>query len=297
MTAAPGPGAAAERPLLGVLLVVLAMALLPAMDAIAKALSARYPVLEIVWARYFFHFLVLLPVLLLRLPLRALVPARPAFQVLRGGLLLGSTMLFFAAISTMPLADALALFQVAPLVVTALSPLLLKEAVGPRRWAAVAIGLLGALVILRPGLGVLQWGGLLAVAAGTVHGLYYLATRRLKGSAPPLVTLAYTAMLGALIMTAILPAVWVPPTAGDLALMVCIGLIAACGHFLLIRAFEMAPAAQLVPYTYTEVGFTAAVGYAVFGDFPDPWTWAGILVIVGSGLYIALRERRIAVRV
>jgi drug/metabolite transporter (DMT)-like permease len=174
---------------------------------------------------------------------------------------------------------------------------LLREAVGRRRWAAVAIGLIGALVILRPGLGALQWGGLLAVAAGTVHGLYYLATRRLKGSAPPLVTLAYTAMLGALAMTAVLPAFWVPPDAADLLLMACIGLIAAFGHFLLIRAFEMAPAAQLAPYTYCEVGFTAAVGYAVFGDFPDPWTWLGILVIVGSGTYIALRERRLAVRV
>lgn len=297
MSTSASGAAADERPLVGVLLVVMAMALLPAMDAIAKTLSARYPVLEIVWARYFFHFLVLLPVLLARHPLRALIPARPAFQVLRGGLLLCSTMLFFGAISVMPLADALALFQVAPLVVTALSPVLLREAVGRRRWAAVAIGLLGALVILRPGLGALQWGGLLAVAAGTMHGLYYLATRRLKGSAPPLVTLAYTAMLGALAMTAVLPAFWVPPDAADLLLMACIGLIAAFGHFLLIRAFEMAPAAQLAPYTYCEVGFTAAVGYAVFGDFPDPWTWVGILVIVGSGTYIALRERRLALRV
>ena len=291
MVASAPPAPAADRPLVGILLMLGAMSVVPFMDAIAKYLSAHIPILQLVWARYFFHFCLIFPVALLRYGPRRLVPARPLLQLVRGGLLLASTVLFFAAIARMPLADALALIFVSPLIVTALSPWLLGESVGPRRKVAVLVGFLGALLIIRPGFGSIQWPALLALGAGVVFGCYLLATRRLAGSAPPLVTLTYSAAAGALVMSLIVPAVWVAPSAGDLAGMVMLGVIAAGGHFLLIKAFDFAPASLLAPFTYSEIIMTTLLGLVFFGDFPDAWTWAGIAVLIGSGLYISLRER------
>ena len=297
MTSASPPSAATaasrESPLTGILLLVTAMAVVPLMDGIAKYLSATYPVSQIVWARYFFHLIVLAPLVLWRHGRSGLVPQRPGFQVLRSAFLLLSTILFFAAIALIPLADAIALVFVSPLIVTAFSPLVLGEQVGLRRWSAVIVGFLGACIIFRPGLGVLQWGSLLAIAAGTGYAFYILATRKLSGSAPPLVTLFYTALLGAVVMTAVAPFAWVAPSMTDLGLMAAMGIIAAGGHFLIIKAFEQAPASLLAPYGYTEIVMATLVGYLAFGDFPDHWTWVGIAVIICSGIYISLRERRL----
>jgi len=277
--------------MVGILLMVAAMWVVPFMDAIAKELSGHLPVLQLVWARYFFHFCLIFPVVLLRYGPRRMVPPRPLLQLLRGGLLLASTVLFFGALSRMPMADALALIFISPLLVTALSPWVLGETVGPRRKLAVLVGFLGALLIVRPGIGAIQWPALLALGAGVVFGLYLLTTRRLAGSAPPLVTLAYSAAAGALLMSLIVPSVWVPPSPADLGGMVLLGAIAAGGHFLLIKSFDFAPASLLAPFTYSEMIMTALLGFVIFGDFPDAWTWAGITVIIGSGVYISLRER------
>jgi drug/metabolite transporter (DMT)-like permease len=283
--------AAADRPLAGIFLLVAAMSIVPFMDAIAKQLSDHIPVLQLVWARFFCHFCLILPVALLRYGPKHLLPNQPILQLLRGGLLLASTILFFAAISAMPMADALALIFVSPLIVTALSPWLLGETVGPRRRLAVIVGFLGALLIVRPGFGSIQWPALLAVGAGIVFGLYLLTTRRLAGSAPPLVTLTYTAAAGALLMSLIVPTVWVTPSLTDLGAMGMMGAIAAAGHFLLIKSFDFAPASLLAPFTYSEIVMTTLLGFVFFGDFPDAWTWAGIAVIISSGIYISLRER------
>lgn len=270
---------------------IAAMSVVPFMDVIAKELSGHLPLMQIVWARYFFHFCLILPVVLLRYGPRQLLPRRPLLQLLRGALLLASTILFFAAIARMPLADALALVFVSPLVVTALSPWLLGESVGLRRRIAVIVGFLGAMLIVRPGVDGLQWPALLALGAGCVFGLYILSTRRLAGSAPPLVTLTYTAAVGALVMSFIAPSDWVTPSLTDLGAMGLMGLIAATGHFLLIKAFDYAPASLLAPFTYSEIIMTTFLGLVVFGDFPGPWTWAGVAILIGSGLYISLRER------
>jgi drug/metabolite transporter (DMT)-like permease len=276
----------------GFLTMLAAMAILPVMDGFAKHLQGDYPLMQVVWARYTFHLLAMAPVLLARFGPRALRPERMREQVLRGGLLLSATMLFFAAIAAMPLADALALFFVSPLVVTLLATVVLGEPVGWRRAAAVGVGFLGVLAIVRPGSGVFGAAALLALGAGTVHGLYMLATRRLAGSAPPLVTLFYTALLGAVVTSVLVPFWWVPPTPGDLATMALLGVLAASGHFLVIRAFDHAPAAWLAPVGYAEIVMTTLVGYVGFGDFPDAWTWVGIVIIVASGLFISLLERR-----
>ena len=286
------PAPAAENHLAGILLMVAAMMVVPFMDALAKHLSERYAVSQLTWARFSFHFMILAPIVLYRHGPRALRPAQPVLQLVRSGFTLLATVLFFAAISKMPIADALALLFVSPMVVTALSPVMLGERVGLRRWAAVVAGFLGALIILRPGFGVAQLGSFLAIGAGVSFALYTLLTRKLAGSDPPLVTLAYTAVTGAVVMSiAVIPG-WITPPPADLLMMAGIGAIAAGGHFLLIRAFDHAPASLLAPYSYSEIVMATAVGWVVFNDFPDGWTWAGIAVIVASGIYISWREGR-----
>ena len=279
-------------PIIGVALMLAAMMVVPLMDGIAKHLSATFSVAQVTWARYFFHLVILLPVVLWRHGAAALLLRRPVLQIARGGFLLGSTLLFFGAIALMPIADAIALVFVAPLIVTALSSVVLGERVGIRRWLAVIVGFLGVLVIVRPGMSAFHWGMLLALGAGSIYAFYSLATRRLSGSAPPLVTLTYTALLGAVVMSAVVPFFWKTPTTTELAWMALMGAVAAAGHFLIIKSFEYAEASLLAPLGYSEIISATAVGYLAFGDFPDEWTWAGVAVIIASGIYVSLRERK-----
>lgn len=281
---------------LAAVLMLSAMTLLPVMDGLAKGLTERYPVAQVVWARYFFHFLFMVPILFLRFAPGALVPQRLGLQLVRGGLLLAATGLFFFALADLPQSTVLALFFVSPAVVTVVAPFLLGERVGGRRVVAVALGFLGVLLILRPGAGVFGWGALCAIGAGVIHGFYMLFTRRLAGSAPPLVTLGYTAVIGAVVMTVLVPFAWVQPAPRDLAVMALLGLLAASGHFLLIRAFDYAPATWLAPLGYAEIVTAIAYGYAAYRHLPDAFTWLGIAVIVGAGVWISVYERRLTAR-
>jgi drug/metabolite transporter (DMT)-like permease len=287
---------ATGRPMSGVLLLLAAVSLLPVMDGCAKLLSARLSVYEITWARYFIHWVVLLPLLLFRYSWSAFNPPHLAMQLARSTALLTGTVLFFFGLARMPVADTLALFFISPLVATALSPVVLGEKVGPRRYAAVVVGFLGAMIIFRPGIGVFRWPALFPMASGFCYAAYALMTRRLAGSAPPLVTAGFTALVGAVAMTLSAPLYWVPPSAGEVALMLAIGLIAALGHYLLICAYERAPASLLAPFGYFEIVMAVVVGYAMFGDFPDIWTWVGIAVLAASGIYISLRERALLIK-
>ena len=282
---------ASTRPavLAGAALMLGAMALLAVSDGFAKELGRRCPVWEVVWARYAFNLVVVAPALLSRHRLAELWPAQPLLQLARGAVLLVSTALYFGALALMPLADTLALTFNAPLVVAALAPWLLGERVGWRAYAAVAVGFAGTLLVAKPGSGVLDAGAPLALAAGASYGLFLIATRRLAG-APPLVTLTWTAAVGALATSALLPFVWQPPGAIDLALMAGLGAGTALAHLLFLRAFASAPATLLAPLTYLEIVGAAAVGYVAFGEFPDALTWLGAAVIVASGLVVSLGE-------
>ena len=288
----PAPAGPEPQVLTGIVLMLIAMAIIPVMDATAKALSDRLPIVQLVWARYFFHLMLFLPYVLWRHGRAVFRPRHPVLQVLRGAMLLSSTALFFASIALMPLADALAVVFIYPFVITALSPLVLGERIGPRRWAAVATGFLGALLIIRPGLGVLAPGVPFAVAAGLIFACYALTTRKLAGSDPPLVTLTYTGLVGAVVTSALLPFEWVTPLASDWPKMVLMGLCAAVGHLLIIIAYEKAAASQLAPFGYAEIVSATLLGWFIFGDFPDAVTWAGIAVVVASGVYISIREGR-----
>jgi len=287
------PPAELPNALLGTTLMLAAMLLVPFIDGIAKYLSTHYSLIQVVWARYFFHLLLMLPITWYYHDVHSLRPIIHPLQLLRGSFLLGSTGFFFAALAYMPIADALALVFVSPFVVTLLSALVLGETVGQRRWTAVAIGFIGALIIIRPGLGVFSWASLLALGAGICYALYIVTTRQLASTGtPPLISLTATGLIGVIVMSGLLPLGWQPPSATDWLWMAAMGIIAASGHFLITKSLQHAPAAQLAPLSYSEIIMATIIGYWVFGDFPDGWTWLGIAVIISSGIYISWRERR-----
>ena len=247
---------------------ILAMLVIPMLDGIAKELSLRYTTTQITWARYFVHFSFMLPFVLIRFGPRAILPKNPRLQLLRSSLLMCSTFMYFWAISLIPLADAIALIFIYPIVVTALSAGILKEQVGIRRWSAVLVGLLGA-----------------------SYGCYLIATRKLANSAPPVITLTFTAFVGTVVFSALVPSYWQTPTNTDLMLMLAMGLLAALGHYMIIKSFEYAEASVLAPYGYSEIIMASLIGYFVFGNFPDLYSWIGISIIIFSGIYISIRER------
>jgi len=279
-----------DRPMLGIALMLASVALLPVMDGLAKSMAGTFAIAQLVFARFFFQSSVIVPLTFWQNRRELLRPSNPVLQISRGLCILAATFFFFAAIRTMPIADALALLFVAPLIVTALSPLVLQEPVGVRRWSAVLVGFVGALVILRPGLGVLQPGALLALGAGTCFAVYVLLTRRLSHAAPPLVTLSITSLTGLAVTACLLPFVWVTPEPEHVLRFVGMGVIGACGHYLMIRAFEQAPASLLAPFGYGEIVTATLIGYFWFGDFPDGPTWIGIGILAASGIYISMRE-------
>jgi drug/metabolite transporter (DMT)-like permease len=280
------------KPLTGVILMVAGMAVLPFMDVIAKWLgSAGMPVLQIVWARMAFGALMTLPFAIAHAGPRAAMPQRPGLHALRAILLMGSTFFFFSALQTLPIADALAIFFVNPLIITALSPLILGERVGPRRWAAVGVGFIGTLIIIRPGLEEITSGTIMAFAAGCSLALYFLMTRRIAGASPAMVTTYDTSLMGTLILSVAMWFMWKEPSPQEWLLFAALGLIATLGHWLIVRAYDHAEASLLAPFAYTEMIGAVVLGWIFFRDFPDRWTFAGVGVLIASALYISARER------
>jgi drug/metabolite transporter (DMT)-like permease len=270
---------------------VTAMLIVPFMDAIAKLLSARYPILQLVWARFFFHFLLITPIALWRHGPTSFVTKKPVLQVGRGLYLLAGTACFFVAIKFIPLTDAIALIFFDAVIVIVLAALFLREPIPSSHWVAAVFGLIGVLMIVRPGFETFHPASLLALVASVFFALYLLSTRLLTGKAPPLVTLSYQSVGGFVLMSAVMPFIWVEPTMMDLVLMSAIGLTGAIGHLLLIRAFEFADVSLLAPYLYTEIIMQVVLGYWLFGDIPDIWAGLGIALIIAVGIFLSLTVR------
>lgn len=269
------------------------VAMFPLMNAMMKLLIARYPVFEIVWARFTGHLVVMLIVFLPQYGQRLIATRRPLVQFARSALMLGSNGLFVLAIGKVPLATASAIGFTSPLIVTALSVPLLREQVGWRRWSAVCIGFVGALLIIRPGSGLHDPAVLLLLGSAGAYALYQIATRWVMAHDSPATGIIFAALLGSLGTTLLLPFIWVmPKSLGDLAMFLSLGCLGGLGHFLVIKAFQAAPASVIAPLGYVELIGTATLGYLIFGNFPDALTWVGAFIIIASGLYIAMRERK-----
>ena len=267
-----------------------AWVMLPIMDGFAKYLSSTIPILQITWSRYFFTVVIALPIMIFFFRKDFKWTQQPRLQLIRGLLLFSANILFFYSISVIPLSKALTLAFIAPLIVTILSPILLDEKVGFRRWAAVITGFIGSLIVLRPGFVEINPASLAALGTGFLYGIYLIVTRKLHNSDHPLLTLLLTGVVGAIIGSMIVPIVWVNPTLTEWYMMFAIGFFASLGHLLLILSLRYADASKLAPFGYFEIITNIIIGFYFFNHFPDNWTFLGLLVIILSGIYIFKRE-------
>jgi drug/metabolite transporter (DMT)-like permease len=271
---------------------VAAVGLFTLMDAIAKYLAQWYPVPGIVWARYAMNLLILLAWLAVRGELRRIRTARPGIQLARGLLLATATLIYFTSLTVLPLADAAAIAFVLPLFVAALAVPMLNERLDASRLAAIAVGFAGALAVVRPGSSVFTLYALLPMAMAFCNALYQILTRKIAGLEHPLTSLIWGAIVGAALLSLVLPFAWkTPDRASHWALLVVIGMLASVGHYLLIRAYDYASASLLAPYTYSGLVWSMALGFVLFGNFPDGWALAGMGIIVASGLFLVSRQR------
>jgi len=278
--------------LAGIGLMLLSTLLFTIMDTIGKSLTASYPVPQVVWARYFFQFALML-LLIPRMGVTGLLRTRrPGLHLGRGLLLAGATFFFITAISMIPLANAYTISFSAPLMVTVLSVPLLKEQVGWRRWTAVLVGFTGVVIALRPMPGSIQWAMLLPLVTAGCFAFYQVLTRigSYATDETTVMMLFYTAMVGAGVATLVVPFFWQPLALADLGWMIAVGAIAVTGHLGLIKALTIAPASLGAPFVYSQFIWAITIGYLWFGDVPGIWMLTGCGVIIASGLYVFYRE-------
>ena len=276
----------------GIACALAAWLLFAGMDAGSKLLAEHYAIVQILWVR-FLSLLAVSSWLAARHGRAGLTTRRFGLQGLRSLMLMVEIGLFIWTITVLPLADAHAILAISPLIVTALSVPLLGERVGIRRWSAIGVASIGMLVILRPGFGAVHPMALVALLCAVMWSLYQILTRIVSRTDPPLTTLFYTALIGALALTLVGPFYWRAPDGRGWALFALVAVLGASGHYLLIKALQLAPASLLQPFAYTVLVWATVVGFTVFGNLPDLLTVLGAAIIVASGLYTFARERRL----
>ncbi len=264
--------------------------ILPFMDAIAKYLSSELSFFQITWARYFFTVFFTLPFMFLFFKPQLKWTKNPKLQFYRGITLFLANICFFYSISIISMAKALTLAFVAPLITTSLSPFFLGEKVGLKRWSAVIIGFLGILIVIRPGLIEFNLASIAAVGTGCFYGIYLIITRKLHTTDSPLLTLLLTGVVGAIIASFLVPVVWINPTQIQWSWLALMGIFACLGHILLIYSLKYADASKLAPFGYFEIIPNIILGYYLFNDFLDIWSFIGLIVIISSGLFVIRRE-------
>jgi drug/metabolite transporter (DMT)-like permease len=224
-------------------------------------------------------------------PLFALQTGRPGLQLMRGAALLSSSLFFISGLRFLPIAEASATGFVAPLFVTALSIIFLGEKVGMRRWVATALGLVGVIIILRPGSGAFHPAAFFPIVSALAWACTLIMTRMMSGSERAVTTMTYSSITGVCILSALVPFVWVAPSWHDIMFGILIGVASTAGQWIVVLAFRYADASVLAPFSYTQLLWVSILGFLVFGEVPDIWTITGAAFIVASGLYTAHRER------
>lgn len=283
------------------LMMIAAMLMLPGIDAIAKWLSGSVSSGQVTWSRFFFQIILMSP-LLLKTRGPWLTPAL-ALHAARGSLIAFATLFFFSGLAYLPLADAIAIFFIEPLLVTLLSALFFKEAIHWRRISAISIGFVGALIIIRPTFSEVGFAALYPVGAAFCFSFYIVLTRKLVRHEDPIRLQFFAGIFGCLVMSialtygtahgvAILTAAW--PTTDHWLLLGALGLIATVCHLLVVYAYRLASIGILAPFQYVEIIGATILGLVIFNEFPDTVTWVGVAIIVSSGMYVFHREAKLA---
>ncbi len=289
---------------------IIAMLILPVMDGIAKLLSTQYGVTpgQMTFGRFLVQACLLAPIIVIILGTRGLLPKKLLANLMRGALMGTAVLLFFITLRYMPIADAIAVFFIEPFILTILSVIFLKEKVGWRRTLAMIAGFLGALLIIQPSYEIFGPVSLLPMGTALLFAIYLLVTRKIANDDDPLtmqfaagiggtVTLFALMMLGNTFGVENISTPDVPEFGIRWALIFSLGALAAGGHLMVVQAFRMASASILAPFQYLEIIGATIIGYVLFNEFPDALKWIGIAIIVGSGIYLYLRGKKVGAEV
>ena len=290
-----GPGARSAAPAKDTTFAAIGLSLLSTVffamgDVAAKVLTDTLPAIEVTWLRYIVFCSVVVPAVFVARGAKAMHTPRLRLQIIRALAVAGSSVLFILGLGHLQVAEATAINFISPIFITALSIPLLGEKVGIRRWAAAAVGFLGVMLVVQPGGSAFQMAALLPIGAALSWAVAAIATR-LMSSERPEATLAWSAVIGLIVLTAFVPFNWRAPTTGEIGLAVLMGSFSTMGHWLIILAYRKAAASTIAPFSYVQLLFAGLLGFGVFGTVPGTMTLVGGLVIAASGLYTAHRER------
>lgn len=278
----------------GIALAILATLAYAVVDTISKYLVRDYPVAMVVWARYTVPAMLLMAVFLPRRGRRLFHTQHPWLQVTRGLLLMSGTIFIVWAVRLMPLAEAQAISFIHPVLLTLMAVLFLKEKVGRLGWVSIALGFVGVLIIVRPGGGLFNWTAILPLGLAFCYSSYQLLTRRIAVVENPVNSLVFAMLIGALLMSAIVPMNWVVPDGRAVLLLLVVGIASGVAHFCMISALACAPASLVAPFAYVQLLWVTVLGVLVFDALPDAVTFAGVGVIVAAGLMMAVVRRQTA---
>ncbi len=285
----------ARNPLHGIGFMIFMTICFSSLDASAKYLSSELPLWVLLWGRYVFNFL-FVALFFVRGASAGIIHTRKLkLQILRSILLVASTVTFWRALVFLPLADCVVILFVAPLLVTMLAAPLLGESVGRHRWTAVLLGFVGVMVVMRPGIAIFEWVLILPLITALLYAGVQISTRILGRTDGALTTLLYSSAGGVIISTIGVLFFWVTPSFEQWLVLGWLGFLGALGHYLMIKAYEIAPASLLAPFDYTALIWATLLGFVMFGDLPDTWTVLGAVIIMSSGLYLIRRESRLIV--
>ncbi len=269
----------------GIVLIVAAVFMFSAMDTLAKfMLLSDYPVGALIWARYTVHLVVTVALLWPRMRSKLFLAAQPGLQLLRGVLLVASTLCFYMALRHLPLAEAAAISFLGPVLTTLLAGWLLHEKASTRQWFAVLLGFTGVLIIIRPGGALFTPAAVFPLLTAILFSIYQVVTRKMSGRDHAYTTLFYTALIGGILTSMLLPLNWQTPNPLQVLMMCGMGVLGGYGHYLLIRAVENASPVALAPFSYSQLVWSTLLGYLAFRDFPDGGSFLGMAVVVLAGL-------------
>ncbi len=276
----------------GIFFIVAASLCFAANDTLSSWLRQYYPAFQVIWFRYTFHLLAVLVIAFPAYGVKLFRVTTPRWQVARGTLLFICSSLAITALGLMPVAEFTALAFIGPLAMTLLAGPILNERISRLAWAAVVLGFVGVLIVVRPGAGALGWAALLPIGMAFVGANFQIFTRKYAGHDDPVSTIFYTGLVGAILASVFAPFYWVPIAPEHGYLLITLGVVAAFGHYLVILAFRAAPASTLGSFQYSQLAFAVAGGFIAFGALPDGWAVGGMSIIMAAGLLSVFAQRQ-----